>query len=415
MSKWVWVHLFASLSLTLGTSAASAQAPSPAPVVLMAPATPSPAPPAPPPDATARQAQEAQCTDRNGAACFTLGTIYRDGTGVPQARTMANSYFRRACALGHEAGCSALNAPAATQIVAATRAPVVTVALQNPQRRPLTAAEIAESLTTLSNACLNYRVAVACLAAGSLRTAVDGPLRDRTEARRLLTRGCDLRDADSCALLATLEQAGEAGLRDQAAAQRHQPRALEIERDNRIAAQLATGVQSLSASAATSTPQTSLHRRTQEALQPYIPMAQGRPMAAVLEQRCGEADQRACVLFGAALLEGDQRNERGEALVKTGCDTGDTLACLYLGWAQFKREDFAAARLTAENACTRNDGFGCTLYAAQLAVGMGGPADLPRAQEMAQRAIQIDFTDQDAHAILAQIRQMSSTTATPDR
>ena len=110
MSKWIWASFFVSLGVTLGTSAVLAETPSPAPVVLMAPATPPTTPAAPPPDAAARQAQEAQCTARDAAACFTLGTLYRDGTGVPQTRTMANSYFRRACALGHEAGCSALNA-----------------------------------------------------------------------------------------------------------------------------------------------------------------------------------------------------------------------------------------------------------------------------------------------------------------
>ena len=97
-------------------SAAAASEAAPSGIVSTTPAN---MPTTPATDAATRQRAEDLCAARDGEACATLGALYRDGRGVTPTRTMALTYFRRSCSLGHQPGCEAATTLVATPAIEA--------------------------------------------------------------------------------------------------------------------------------------------------------------------------------------------------------------------------------------------------------------------------------------------------------
>ena len=45
------------------------------------------------------------CRNNTASACFELGELYREGTGVERNITEAKEYYRKACSGGFDMGC----------------------------------------------------------------------------------------------------------------------------------------------------------------------------------------------------------------------------------------------------------------------------------------------------------------------
>ena len=125
------------------------------------------------------------CEDARSSACFNLGIAYEKGEGVGRDLERAAHFYGRACALDNVAGCNGLG--------------VMTVTGRG------VAPDGAKGLALLQKACAGD--AGAACGRAALLLLVPG---DVEAAQRLATKGCDLKDNDSCALLPLLAEGGKA-------------------------------------------------------------------------------------------------------------------------------------------------------------------------------------------------------------
>ncbi|MBN9788641.1 hypothetical protein DMP17_08550 [Pseudonocardia sp. TMWB2A] len=137
----------------------------------------------------AAAAFDTACEDERSSACFNLGIAYEKGEGVGRDLIQAAQYYGRACAMNNAEGCNAFGGMTVTGRGVA----------QNGS----------EGVDLLKQAC-EGNVGQACGRVGLLLLAGDGVQGDPEGAQRFATKGCDLKDNDSCALLPLLAEGAKA-------------------------------------------------------------------------------------------------------------------------------------------------------------------------------------------------------------
>lgn len=218
--------------------------------------------------------------------------------------------------------------------------------------------------------------------AAELAEGEQGIAQDAAKAARLYNRACDFGDARSCTLLAVMIDDGRGVRRDPRASQRLRARAESLEKA--AARPIATPAGSASDEA-----QCRKNRDAVRCLSAGSAVQESDAAKAEDLFRVGcTSDKTTCGLWGFG-IDRYRRDDpsRGARILDEGCSSGASLACLVLaelhhsGFRAIVRNESRAAELY-DKACTQGEPAGCRATAARFR----GVKDAGKADELRARA-----------------------------
>ena len=227
------------------------------------------------------------------------------------------------------------------------------------------------------------RSARACsVLAAELEEGERGISQDVTRAARFHNQACDLGNARSCTLLAVMTEDGRGVRRDPRASQRLRLRADTLEKPAPRPAVAPAIIASDDA-------QCRKHQDALKCLSAGSALQETDAVKAEELLRLGcTADKTTCGLWGFA-IERLRRDDagRGTRVLDEGCASGASLACMVLadlnhsGFRAITRNETHAAELY-DKACTQGEPAGCRVIAARFR----GVKDVGKADELRNRA-----------------------------
>ena len=231
------------------------------------------------------------------------------------------------------------------------------------------------------------RSARACsVLAAELEEGERGIAQDVTRAARYHNIACDLGNARSCVLLAVMTEDGRGVRRDARASQRLRARADTLEKP---AARPAVAPAIIASDDA----QCRKHQDALKCLSAGAALQETDAVKAEELYRLGcTADKTMCGLWGFA-IERLRRDDpgRGTRILDEGCASGASLACMVLadlnhsGFKAVTRNETRAAELY-DKACTQGEPAGCRVIAARYR----GVKDAGKADELRNRAFTLE-------------------------
>ena len=206
--------------------------------------------------------------------------------------------------------------------------------------------------------------------------------KDGARAAGLLERGCDLKSARSCALLAAELEEGERGIAaDAVKAARFYDRACELGAA-RSCVLLATMIDDGRGTRRDPARAQKLRARA-ELLEKPVPHASTPAEVAAAEAQCRKKqDASRCLAAGAALQDTDA--VKAEEVFRIGCGA-DKTTCGLWGFAvdRVKRDDPARGTRILEEGCGQSNGLACVVLADLNHAGYKSiPRNEPRAAEL---------------------------------
>jgi len=233
--------------------------------------------------------------------------------------------------------------------------------------------------------------AMACsMLAGDLEDGEHGLPQDATKAERLYERACELGSSRSCLVTAVMIEDARGVKRDAAKAQKYRQRSEALDR----------AIPKSATPAAEVTMAESACRKGQDAPRCVIAATSVQETDAVKAEelfRIGcAADKSTCGLWGFA-VDRYRRDDasRGSRILEQGCVENSPAACMvlgelhHLGFRSVQRNETRASELY-QRACDASDALACRISAARLRAGVGLAKNPSRADEMVARSVKIE-------------------------
>jgi TPR repeat protein len=304
----------------------------------------------------AARLQNALCALRMSQACFALGLLYRNGTGVEQDLSRAEQLYRSSCDDGVYEGCNNLG-----------------VLYDQGLGRPV---DLQRALTYFARACGEAPTPVHDRLGCNNAAIVSLRLHDDEANTRYRQRGCDAGDLEACMYLARNYYGGAGVPRDYAAAMGLSRRAC-AGGQSEACFDLGVAVQEGLGRSVDLAEARQLFRQACEGGSPkgcanlgfYAGEGTGGPAdpdAAIKawQKACEGGEERGCVMLASTVSQegvAEAVRSAAVAVMKRGCDAGVGAGCIGLGMVTLVDDRGRALELFID-ACDHGMASGCARF-----------------------------------------------------
>lgn len=332
-----------------------------------------------------------QCQRGHLGSCYTLGSMYENGAGIPKDQTKAVEAYQTACKGGNVVACYSLgsmvedgrggeeNKPEAARLYAVAcegNSPqgcnalgrLVGLGIGVPQ-------DFKRAVELYQKAC-EGGYANACSNLGRQMDKGEGTTKDPSAARGMYEKACNMGSAAGCGNLAAVYVEGSLVPKD----------------ETRAAALYKQGCDGGYAFSCTG-------------LGLLYETGRGLPKddahaASLYKRACDQNEPMACMNLGRLVDEGrgvEKDDARARLLFQQGCDGGEWTGChnvalMYLNGQGVTKDEARAASLF-ETACKHGEMHACTALGRMREQGQGGPVDATAAADLLQKACSGGDTD----------------------